>query len=321
MTPRARALAAALRDLRTRAGAAIEREISGRALSVKLGKSHGMVSNWETGERLPMPEDVASLMTALEILTDGKLTIPADEKERLLDLTRHASERNWLTVGMPGIPAQLASAVESERAANEIVEWQIFGVPGLLQTPEAARALAKKAGLSDQETEQRVMVRMSRHEILTRRNPVEFLAFISEVAFREPIGEPEVMTEQLRYLNEIGKRANVTIRAVPLGIGWHPGWSGPFVLYKFPDAPPVVHFEHHVSGAFVADEEDVEGYRRAVEQMKEVAMSPAATTRLIAQIADELEHTHERAALEEVKSQPAKRQLRRGERRPGRTSG
>jgi transcriptional regulator with XRE-family HTH domain len=287
LTPRARALAAAIRDLRESAG------ISGRALSIRLGLSHGMVSNWETCQRLPSPEDVASLLTALDIVGEGKVSIDTTEKERLLDLARHAAEPNWLTIGMPGIPQQLAGAVESERAASAITEWHPMVIPGLLQTADYARAIAKASGLSDPQIEQRVMVRMSRREIITRRDPVEFLALIGEAALREPIGRPEVMIDQLRFLLEISGRPNVDVRIIKLGVGWHPGFAGPFVVYAFPDAPPVIHFEHFSSGAFVPDAADVEAYTGAVEFIKNVAMSPAATTVLIAEIADEMERRHE----------------------------
>lgn len=259
-----------------------------------------MVSNWETGQRLPSPEDVASLLTALELLTDDQLTIESAEKERILDLARHVSEPNWLTIGMPGIPAQLAAVAESVRAASGVTEWQPFVVPGLLQTPEYYRAIGKASGLSVAEIEQRVMVRMSLQEVITRRDPVNLLAFIGEAALREPIGEIEVRIDQLRHLNKISRqRRNVVIRVIRLGVGWHPGTAGPFVLYDFPDAPPVLHFEHFSSGAFVPDAADVEAYRRAVTMMDEVAMSPAASTRLIAEIADELERTNGIGTLEE----------------------
>jgi hypothetical protein len=162
------------------------------------------------------------------------------------------------------------------------------------------RAAAAASGLSEQEIESRVMVRASRREVLTRRNnPVKFDALICAVALRESIGSTDVMTEQLRSLVDMAKRrSNVTIRVVPLGVGWHPGFAGPFVLYDFPDAPPVVHFEHYSSGAFVPDADDVQAYRGAVDRLREIAMSPAASTRLIAQVANEMEHSRdERHAL------------------------
>jgi hypothetical protein len=62
------------------------------------------------------------------------------------------------------------------------------------------------------------------------------------------------------------------------------------MLYDFPDAPPVMYFEHHSSGAFVPDDDDVLAYREAVDRLRELAMSPTASTRLIAEIAKDMEH-------------------------------
>lgn len=276
VTPRARALAAAVREMRVRSG------ISGRKLSAQLGLSHGAVSHWETGRRVPTVEDVAAFLAVLGVV--------GQEKDRVLDLARHAAEPNWLTVGMPGIPQQLAGAWECERAASAIVEWTPMIVPGLLQTSEYARATAVASGLPAGEVESRVMVRNSRREVITRRtSPVVFEALIGEVALREVIGSTEILVEQLRWLGDMAKRKNVTVRVVPLRVGWHPGFAGPFVLYDFPDAPPVVHFEHYSSGAFVPHSDNVQAYREAVERLRDKAMSPTASAKLIAQIAHDME--------------------------------
>ncbi|MGH3761637.1 helix-turn-helix domain-containing protein [Actinophytocola sp.] len=284
VTPRARALAAAIREIRVRT------EISGRKLSAQLGLSHGTVSHWETGRRVPTVEDVAAFLAVLGVV--------GGEKDRVLDLARHAAEPNWLTVGMPGIPQQLAGAWECERAASAIVQWTPMIIPGLLQTPDYARAVAAAAGLPEGEIESRVMVRNSRREVITRRNsPVVFEALICEVALREVIGSTEVLAEQLRWLIDMAKRKNVTVRVVPLRVGWHPGFAGPFVLYDFPDAPPVLYFEHYSSGAFVPDADDVQAYREAVERLHEIAMSHTASTRLITDIAKEWSMRHERDTL------------------------
>ncbi|CAL99649.1 helix-turn-helix protein [Saccharopolyspora erythraea NRRL 2338] len=276
VTPRARALSAAIRSIRERSG------VSGRELSKRLGLSHGTVSHWETGRRVPTPEDVASLLTAAGIT--------GDEKQRVVELARHASEPNWLTVGMPGIPQQLAGAVECERAASSIAEWAPMGLPGLLQTADYARTISKASGLATADVEQRVMLRIARREVLTRRDPVRFLALIGEDALRDRIGEPEVMEEQLRYLLDLGLHDNVTVQVVQPRIGWHPGLAGPFVLYDFPDAPSVVHFEHFSSGAFVPDADDVQAYQCAVDNIRRVALSPAQTTERITEILKELRH-------------------------------
>lgn len=275
ITPRARALSAAIRSVREKSG------ISGRELSRRLGVSHGTVSHWETGRRVPTPEDVAGLL--------GAAGVTGKERHRLLELARHASEPNWLTVGMPGIPQQLAGAVECERSASAIVEWAPMGLPGLLQTSDYARSIAASSGMAAPEIERRVTIRMGRREVITRRSPVHLTALIGEDAIRDRIGTAETMLDQLHHLLEFAHRDNITIRIVRRCTGWHPGVAGPFVLYEFPDSPAVVHFEHYSSGAFVPDADDVHAYRSAVQLITKVALSPEETVRFMRLIVDKKE--------------------------------
>lgn len=269
-TPRARALSAALRKAREDQG------LSLRGLAQQLSMNFSHLSNLETGKRVPNVEVTATIL--------GALRLPADEREKILDLARNVSEPNWLTVGIPGIPHQLAGAWECERAASAITAWHPCVVPGLLQTTDYARAIATASGLETHEIESRVMVKLSRREILTKRDPVEFKALVAETALREPIGDHAVMVDQLRHLLGIGDQKNVDIRVVPRRAGWHPGLVGPFLVYDFPDSPPVVHFEHHSSGAFDQNEDDVKAYRKAIDTMTKIAMSPRDSSEFIARL-------------------------------------
>ncbi|MBB5155607.1 transcriptional regulator with XRE-family HTH domain [Saccharopolyspora phatthalungensis] len=276
-TPRARALSAALREARMASG------VGQRELARQLSLSNTQLSHWENGHRVPNVEQVAMILAAIRV--------SADERERILDLARNVDEPNWLTVGMNGIPQQLAGAVECERSASAITEWTPMVVPGLLQTPDYSRAIMQASGLDHKDIDLRVMVRIGRSEVITRNDPVHFNGLISEAVLHEPIGSPNVMVNQLLHLVKMSSRPNVSIRVVPLRVGWHPGWSGPFVLYDFPDAPPVVHFEHYSSGAFVPTEHDVSEYRKAVDKFHEIAINPAASAELIEKIAKEMERT------------------------------
>lgn len=275
---RSRALAAAIKRVRA------ESRLSGRVLSGKLGLSHGTISHWETGRRVPSPEDVASLLTAAGVV--------GERKEEVLALARRAAEPNWLTVGMPGLPQQLAGVVECERAATDVVVWSLTVMPGLLQTSDYSRALAHASGMPEPDVEQRVMVRAGRREVLMRRSdPLRLRALVHENALREPAAPPEVLAEQLTFLAEMGERDNVELRVVPARVGWHPGLMGPFVLYEFPDASPVLHFEHFSSGAFVPEPDDVRAYREALDILDGIALSPADSAAFALRIAEEWEHT------------------------------
>jgi DNA-binding XRE family transcriptional regulator len=273
--PRARALAAALREARevTQTGL--------RELARRLQISPTQISNWETGRRVPNIEQVAMILASLR-------TSPAD-RENILELARKADEPNWLTAGVEGVPVQLAGVVECERSASTITQWATMTIPGLLQTPEYTREMMQ-AGLDDQgDIELRMMVRAGRKEVvMRRRNPVMLHALISEAALYETPGDEEVLVDQLDFLLEMGKRSNVVIQIIPMRIGWHPGWSGPFMLYEFPNSPAVVYFEHYSSGAFVPAKHDVAEYRRAIHRMQGLAKSVEESAEFIRKVKDTL---------------------------------
>lgn len=273
-SPRARALSAALRKARE------ERGISNRELAGRLSIDQSHLSRIETGKRVPSIETTAMILATLQT--------PPAERERVLDLARNANEPNWLTVGIPGIPQQLAGAWECERAATAITAWHHSLVPGLLQTTDYARAVVAASGrlddLSQTEIESRVTVKVSRREALTRQRPPTFSALISEAALRDPICSVELMAEQLRHLIKITERPNVTIKVVPQNVGWHPGTPGPFVFYEFDDDPPVVYFEHHSSGAFNQDDSDTRAYREAITEISRIAMNQQDSIEQIARI-------------------------------------
>ncbi|MDV6014681.1 helix-turn-helix transcriptional regulator [Haloechinothrix sp. LS1_15] len=268
-TPRARALAAALRQARETAS------LSVRELARRLNIQHSTISYWETGRRVPRPEDVGGYLAAVGV--------SGEERERILELSRDASKTDWLTVGIPGASQQLEGVMECERTATTITEWIPWMIPGLLQTTEYAReVIGPDQGL--------LTLRLARRDVLTRRDPVRFHAIIGEPALRQVIGGREVMAHQLSNLLDVPR--NVTVQVVPMGNGMHPGLAGPFILYEFEHSPAIVHVEHWASSAFVYNDHDVEDYRKAADTLRdEAAMSPADSAELIASAVRELETT------------------------------
>jgi transcriptional regulator with XRE-family HTH domain len=276
-TPRARTLAAMLREARTKTG------VSARELAKRLGITHPTIGRWESGETVPNAEDVASYLTAIGVV--------GDERERILSLARSHDEDDWLSSGAPGISQQLAGVMECERTAKRITEWAPLGIPGMMQTNEYARAIIGRGDstLSRTEIETRVMLRLARRDALTRREPVEFTALVGEPAIRGGIGGRVVMADQLRQVQELSERTNVTTQVVSLAGEWHPGHPGPFILYEFDAMPAIVYLEHYRSGAFLVDEQDVRAYKAAAETIQQVALSPENTAALIADVISSLE--------------------------------
>lgn len=275
-SPRARVLGAWLRDAREAANLGV------RELARTLEIQHANISRWETAERLPRPEDVAMLLTAVGV--NG----PA--RERLINLAHAATEPNWVTTGVPGGSEALSALMEFEKTSKLITEWSPTVIPGLVQTGDYARAIMEDTGVSPKQIDARTMLRRSRSDVLTGRNPITFHALIGQEAFRQVIGGPDVIADQLRQLLRFAEQPTITLQMVPTGQGWHPGLTGPFELLRFDSGRPIVHLEHWRSSLFLYDrEEDLQAYVDAATIISDLALSPEASAEFIADRISELE--------------------------------
>ncbi|MBB5160059.1 transcriptional regulator with XRE-family HTH domain [Saccharopolyspora phatthalungensis] len=252
-------------------------------MAEQLGISHSAISRWETGARSPQPEDVASILAATGV--NGA------ERSELLDLARGAGDPHWLSVQSGDRDRQMAALLEFERSAQRITDVAPLLIPGLLQTAEYARAIMVAAEVPTHEIETRVLVRVGRREVLTRREPANLLALVGEAAIRQEIGGRDVVLDQMHHLLNYAQMPTVDLRIVSSTAGWSPALEGPFVLIDFDDERPIVHVENRRAGLFFHEPDDIEAYRNAVDRVKSVAMSPADTTKLIADVITELETT------------------------------
>lgn len=260
-----------------------ERRGSLRRLAAQLGIQHTTLSQWETGKRIPKPEDVARVLTALHVT--------GERYQRVMDIARHARDPNWLAVGIPGVSSALSGVMECERICESMTYWSPMLIPGLLQTGDYARALMADSGTAS-EIATRVTLRMGRRETLTRTDAPTFLGLIGEQALRQNIGGPEVMANQLRFVLKCAEGANVAVQVVPIGNGVHDGLSGPFELYQFADLPPVVLLEHHRSSLFLSDDggtDDVMAFVDAAENIRRAALGVEDSATLIMEITRKLE--------------------------------
>ncbi len=271
----ARELASGLRRLR------IDNGMTNRVLADAIGASSANVSHWERGERLPDEARLTSILDALGA-TD-------DDRERLLGLRRQANGPGQLVSGTPSLAEQLARLVEHEQVARRITDVAPLLIPGLLQTGDYARATL----IHQRDIETKTALRVGRREVLTRtRNPVELVAYIDSEVLVRPIAPPHVMVDQLRHLLAMAELSNVTIRLVSSTTPrYTPMLTGPFILFEFTTARPIVHVEHYRASAFLWEDTDVRGFIAAAELIHNNAMTPAATAEVIAELADGLEMT------------------------------
>ncbi|WP_433870452.1 helix-turn-helix domain-containing protein [Saccharopolyspora sp. CA-218241] len=269
-SPKVRALGAELREHRKAAG------ISVRKLAEQLQKHHSVLARYETGEKRPESETVAAIMTAL-----GASDI---ERTRIVNLARDAEDANWVAVG-DSSHRDMTTLIEYERTACRIVEVATTVVPGILQTYDYARSIISKWSPADADA--RTAIRVGRRDTLTKRNAPEFVAIITENALREPIGGSAVHAEQLHHLLSLAKLPNVEVIAIPCGTGeWNPSHAGSFLHFEFAKASPIVYIEHFSSLTLLHTPKETRAFGHAIDSLRNIAMSPEATTELITRIAE-----------------------------------
>ncbi|MGW5717521.1 helix-turn-helix domain-containing protein [Amycolatopsis sp. NPDC003865] len=269
-TPRARALAAGLREVREAHGVGL------RQLARILGFAPQVLSLWEKGLRLPSVADVALIL--------GFFKVRGEKQKHLLELARTARDPDWVSAGSPEIPEPLSGLLECERSATSVTNWALGIIPGLLQTADYARALLSNSNLTVAQADARLAVRLGRQKILTRPDPIRLSAVLYEAAFREPVGDEDIMSDQYDHLLAMSRLPNVSLRILRSGEGYHPGLLGSFLLYDYEDLPPIAFLENYSGSVFLSEKEHITAYRQLAKMVSGNALSEEASRELIAEV-------------------------------------
>ncbi|MEU7747380.1 helix-turn-helix transcriptional regulator [Nonomuraea sp. NPDC049158] len=261
-----------LRRLRT------EKRISREDAGYAIRASHAKISRLELGQVSFKERDVADLLTLYGV---------TDEAERapLLELARQANAPGWWHKYSDLLPGWFEVYIGLEGAASVIRTYENQFIPGLLQTPEYARAVIKLAHETTPEAEldRRVALRTRRQERLAGSRALKLWAVIDEAVVRRALGGREVMRRQVEHLLEMMKRSNVTVQVIPFERGGHAAAGGPFSILRFPerDLPDVVYLEQLTSALYLDKPAESEHYMQVMDRLSVQADSPEQTKRFL----------------------------------------
>ncbi len=249
--------------------------------------SPNTVRRMEKAEGALKPLNVKSLLIAYGI------TSPA-EIGQFLALARDASKPGWWHGYDDVLPSWFRTLIGLEEAATLIRGYDPHSVPGLLQTPDYARA-SVATGFPDAtaaEVQRRVDLRLARQHILTRPDPPRLWLVIDEAALRRAAAAtgPEVMRAQLGKLTEDASRPNVTLQVLPFTAGLHPAMYGPFRLFRFDgqDQPDIVYGESMTSAFYIDKPDETALYTQALDRISAQATPGAGTVKTLRQIRKEM---------------------------------
>ncbi|MFJ4979933.1 helix-turn-helix domain-containing protein [Streptomyces coeruleorubidus] len=273
---RRRKLGAELRALRTSAGLT-----SGEAARL-VGWHQSKVSRIETGTSGVKPADVRLLLDAYAV-RDTQL------RELLMMLAgsdESGGRDHWWHAYRGVLPPTYRDFISLESQAGAMRTLETTVVPGLLQTPEYARAVTKAAveGLSEDRLDTLVEVRLARQDVLRADPPLELSAVLDEAVLRREVGGPGVMARQLDRLVEAARLPQVRLQVLPFAAGAHIGVTGPFVIFSFSSTSDldVVVLDHLTSSLYLERKEDLQAYTEAFNALQVHALSPEDSLDFIA---------------------------------------
>jgi transcriptional regulator with XRE-family HTH domain len=270
-TVRRRELGALLRALRNQNGLTVEQAAE------QLLCSPSKVSRMETGHGAATPRDIRDLCNLYDV-TDQT------ERDRLMKLAAEGKRQGW----WHSYDLTYETYVGLEAEAVSIDEFKSATVPGLLQTPDYARAghLGTMPRLGADQIEMQIKAKLTRQLILTRDSPPHFAAVLDEAVLHRMVGGRSVMAEQLAKILDLSVRPNITVQILPYILGAHPAMESNFTIIELPNLTPgVVFVEGLIGSTYLERDDDLRRYQEVFAQLKSMALNPKDSVEVIANAA------------------------------------
>jgi transcriptional regulator with XRE-family HTH domain len=276
-TGRQQRLGTELRKLREQA------KLTATQAAQLLGVNASRISNTESGRFGVSSERVralASIYRCPDVELVDALAEMAGERER-----------GWWEQYREELPAAFLDIAEFEWRAKEIRTFVLAHLPGLLQTEEHVRAMFELADppLPHLQVLARTTHRLKRQTVLDRENPPTLRAIIHEAALRMQFGGPATARAQLNHILDMSEQENIEVRALPFSAGGFAG-AGQSVQYMYGSIPQLdtVQVDAFHGIALIDSEMQLRRYRKLLDRMECLTLSPEESRDFIRDIACEL---------------------------------
>jgi len=179
--------------------------------------------------------------------------------------------------------------LEQERMASYHLAYEIWLIPGMLQTHAYAESLfrSRVPAYSEEEIAERLATRMRRKEILARETPPTMCFVIWEPAVRAPFGGKEIWLEQLRHLRDCCELPHVTLQILPMNRSAHAGCQGPIHIMETPEPDRFVYAESAMGTVLITDPDGIMSRCQKFDMLRSQALNPDESMELLDQIIKE----------------------------------
>ncbi|MFJ4621432.1 helix-turn-helix domain-containing protein [Streptomyces sp. NPDC088812] len=270
-------LGAELRKLREAAGK------PAKEVASLLGSSSAHMSQIEAGSSAISEERLRRL--AAHCACTNEALIAA--------LVAMATERTrgWWDEYRGVLPQVNLDVAEAEHHATSLREIVINYVPGLLQTPDYARAVFSymRPELPESELAPRVEHRMRRRAIIDRDDPTPYETIVHEFALRVRVADRNTALTQLKRVLEEIERGHATVRVIPID---QDGFAGADASMMFMGGPlpqlDTALRDDPTGTVFIDAEAQLHQLRTLFRRVEKASLQPAASRDFIHRMTKEL---------------------------------
>ncbi|WP_258177640.1 helix-turn-helix domain-containing protein [Streptomyces solincola] len=247
------------------------KNLTQKELSELLVMSESLLGAYECAERIPSALFLKDADQALD--ADGLLV---DCIEMMEEETYSPKFLNWK---------------RTEAEAAIISAYECMVIPGLLQTPEYARALylSRVPAYDPEDLDRHVEARLARQVVLDRK-PKPIVSYVVEQAVLErDLGGAAVLKEQLDHLLDLLRtHPNITVQVMPTQRAVHAGLHGPFHLLSTPEGRNLAYTEGQGGDTLISRPEEVNRMIELFGALRGQALTPWESVELIERIAARL---------------------------------
>jgi Domain of unknown function (DUF5753) len=239
----------------------------------------------EDGERLGSQERGIRVKELRELMEEYGV---AEEQQAVLTLLAdRRGALGWQRDYSAVLPGAWRDYLVMETAASKISGYDAQRVPGLLQTPDYARALAEAdASLRDDDArDSAAEAVLARQQAILNKPGLELHLVMGEAALHQQVGGPEVMRKQLAMLAQAaGDSGTITVQVLPFEAGAHAAaGDGSLALLQFDGSLGLglVHLGGIAGGMCLEGQDDLSAYAAAFDHLRAHAHSPAQSALLL----------------------------------------
>lgn len=236
--------------------------------------SDSKISRLERGEVQLKEQDVVDLLRLYGA--------DVQETKEFLSLVRRSNEAGWWHCFEDVLPKWFDKFIGLQEAASVIRSYEVLLVPGLLQTPEYARAVGEGSDLVyDKEmASRRAELRLARQELLDYPDPPKLWVVLEEAVLYRKVAPREVMAHQMRHLAVMAQRPSIRVQVIPFDAVACVGSGFPITHLRFDplELPEIVYLEHVDDAVYLNKSGEAEQYRSILDRLLNAAECPESST-------------------------------------------